>query len=108
MYQYRLCYRMSLYCTGVLSRLVTQCRPITRAGCASLVYGALFWGAFAWIYLQQWFLYTKVNELYAAKGKPEPIERWWLFAFFGLNFVAVGGGGASSTVNCIMLPRCVL
>ena len=45
--QYRLlCYRMTLYCAGALSRsvtqcrpitrAVTQCRPITRAGCASL------------------------------------------------------------------------
>ena len=36
-YQYRLCYTMSLYCTGALSHFsYTQCRPITRAGCASL------------------------------------------------------------------------
>ena len=30
-YQYRMFYTMSLYCTGALPRLVTQYRPITRA-----------------------------------------------------------------------------
>ena len=38
-YQYRLCYRMPLYCTGAPSRSVTLCRPI-RAGCTSLPHGA--------------------------------------------------------------------
>ena len=41
-YQYRLCYRMPLYCTGALSRSVTKCRPITRAGCTSLETGVPF------------------------------------------------------------------
>ena len=38
-YQYRLCYTMPLYCTGALSRSISQCRPITRAGCTSLKKG---------------------------------------------------------------------
>ena len=41
-YQYRLRYTTPVYCTGALSRLVTQRRPITRAGCASLEDGAKY------------------------------------------------------------------
>jgi len=52
------------------------------------IYGVAFWGAFAWIYLQQWFLYNKVNELYAKEGLEEPIQVWWLFLLFGPNLVA--------------------
>jgi len=45
-----------------------------------------FWGAFAWIYLNQYFLYKKVNELFANRGLTEPLAVWWLL-LPGFNFV---------------------
>ena len=46
----------------------------------------LFWGAFAWIYVMQFILYSSVNELYRSKGLQEPLLTWGLLVP-GYNFV---------------------
>lgn len=45
-----------------------------------------FYAAFAWIYLNQWFLYNKVNQLFEEEGRPAPLDPWGLFVP-GWNFV---------------------
>eukprot|EP00441_Pelagodinium_beii_P026427 CAMPEP_0197668584 /NCGR_PEP_ID=MMETSP1338-20131121/69741_1 /TAXON_ID=43686 ORGANISM="Pelagodinium beii, Strain RCC1491" /NCGR_SAMPLE_ID=MMETSP1338 /ASSEMBLY_ACC=CAM_ASM_000754 /LENGTH=336 /DNA_ID=CAMNT_0043248011 /DNA_START=38 /DNA_END=1044 /DNA_ORIENTATION=- len=45
-----------------------------------------FYTAFAWIYLNQWFLYNKVNQLFEEEGRPAPLDPLGLFVP-GWNFV---------------------
>jgi len=45
-----------------------------------------FYAAFAWIYLNQWFLYNKVNQLFEEEGRPAPLDAWGLLVP-GWNFV---------------------
>ncbi|CAK0854848.1 unnamed protein product [Prorocentrum cordatum] len=49
-------------------------------------YAIAFYSAFAWIYLNQWFLYDKVNKLFVEAGRPAPLDTWGLFVP-GWNFV---------------------
>lgn len=45
-----------------------------------------FWGGFAWIYVMQFKLYSKVNELYQSRGLTPPLLVWGLLVP-GYNFV---------------------
>jgi hypothetical protein len=49
-------------------------------------YAIAFYSAFAWIYLNQWFLYNKVNQLFEEEGRPAPLDPLGLFVP-GWNFV---------------------
>lgn len=49
-------------------------------------FSGAFYAAFAWIYVNQFVLYEKVNGLYEQAGLPRPIATWWLVVP-GLNFV---------------------
>mmetsp|Transcript_32116 Transcript_32116/g.92176 ORF Transcript_32116/g.92176 Transcript_32116/m.92176 type:complete len:375 (+) Transcript_32116:56-1180(+) len=49
-------------------------------------FSAAFYAAFAWIYLNQWFLYNKVNQLFQEEGRPAPLDPWGLLVP-GWNFV---------------------
>eukprot|EP00411_Alexandrium_monilatum_P087941 CAMPEP_0175722916 /NCGR_PEP_ID=MMETSP0097-20121207/46467_1 /TAXON_ID=311494 /ORGANISM="Alexandrium monilatum, Strain CCMP3105" /LENGTH=369 /DNA_ID=CAMNT_0017030627 /DNA_START=51 /DNA_END=1160 /DNA_ORIENTATION=- len=49
-------------------------------------FSVAFYAAFAWIYLNQWFLYQKVNQLFEEEGRPAPLDAWGLFVP-GWNFV---------------------
>jgi len=49
-------------------------------------YSIAFYAAFAWIYLNQWFLYNKVNQLFEEEGQPAPLDPWGLLVP-GWNFV---------------------
>eukprot|EP00929_Paragymnodinium_shiwhaense_P076830 TRINITY_DN39552_c0_g1_i1.p1 TRINITY_DN39552_c0_g1~~TRINITY_DN39552_c0_g1_i1.p1 ORF type:complete len:369 (-),score=96.61 TRINITY_DN39552_c0_g1_i1:217-1323(-) len=49
-------------------------------------FAASFYAAFAWIYLNQWFLYNKVNQLFEEEGLPKPLDPLGLFVP-GWNFV---------------------
>mmetsp|Transcript_49346 Transcript_49346/g.143022 ORF Transcript_49346/g.143022 Transcript_49346/m.143022 type:complete len:363 (-) Transcript_49346:38-1126(-) len=49
-------------------------------------YSIAFYAAFAWIYLNQWFLYSKVNQLFEEEGRPAPLDAWGLLVP-GWNFV---------------------
>jgi len=49
-------------------------------------FNSLFYGGFAWIYVMQFLLYSKVNELYRSKGLTEPLLVWGLLVP-GYNFV---------------------
>lgn len=49
-------------------------------------FSCAFYGAFAWIYLNQWFLYNKVNQLFEEEGRPAPLDAFGLFVP-GWNFV---------------------
>ena len=49
-------------------------------------FSGAFYAAFAWIYVNQFVLYEKVNGLYEQVGLPRPIATWWLIVP-GLNFV---------------------
>mmetsp|Transcript_12389 Transcript_12389/g.38265 ORF Transcript_12389/g.38265 Transcript_12389/m.38265 type:complete len:378 (+) Transcript_12389:31-1164(+) len=50
------------------------------------VFSIAFYAAFAWIYLNQWFLYNKVNQLFTEEGLPAPLDPWGLLVP-GWNFV---------------------
>mmetsp|Transcript_57886 Transcript_57886/g.141976 ORF Transcript_57886/g.141976 Transcript_57886/m.141976 type:complete len:353 (-) Transcript_57886:718-1776(-) len=47
---------------------------------------SLFYGGFGWIYVQQFILYSKVNELYRKDNLTEPLLVWGLLVP-GYNFV---------------------
>lgn len=49
-------------------------------------FSCAFYAAFAWIYLNQWFLYNKVNQLFEEEGRPAPLDPWGLLVP-GWNFV---------------------
>ncbi|OLP98365.1 Na(+)/H(+) antiporter NhaD [Symbiodinium microadriaticum] len=49
-------------------------------------FSTAFYSAFAWIYLNQWFLYNKVNQLFEEIGRPAPLDPWGLL-IPGWNFV---------------------
>ncbi|CAK9081731.1 Na(+)/H(+) antiporter NhaD [Durusdinium trenchii] len=49
-------------------------------------FSTAFYSAFAWIYLNQWFLYQKVNQLMEEAGRPAPLDPFGLF-IPGWNFV---------------------
>lgn len=49
-------------------------------------FAVAFYSAFAWIYLNQWFLYQKVNQLMEEAGRPAPLDPFGLF-IPGWNFV---------------------
>ena len=42
-------------------------------------FSTAFYSAFAWIYLNQWFLYQKVNQLMEDAGRPAPLDPFGLF-----------------------------
>jgi len=57
-----------------------------EGGVLDNVYSVAFYAAFAWIYLNQWFLYNKVNQLFEEEGQPAPLDPWGLLVP-GWNFV---------------------
>ncbi|KAG8465368.1 hypothetical protein KFE25_002675 [Diacronema lutheri] len=41
-------------------------------------FSAAFWAGFAWIYVCQFWLYTRVNRLYTERGDAPPLSAWGL------------------------------